>query len=457
MKFKLLVLALAASIWAGCNDDISSVGISIQPDNDTIAVYTDTFRLEATTIQMDSIYARTTRAQLGELYDPLYGYLKADFLCQFYCPEDFEFEYEPYEGIIDSVDFKIYYYSSSYANGAWVGDSLCPMRAEVYQVTSPLDRHFYTNCDPSDYCDMSISLGSQAYTAYNNTISDSLREEDTFRPHVRVKLPTSLGEKFYNESISNPEYFQDQESFNEYFPGVYVTTTYGSGNILSVSSSALNIYYNYVVTGSEGQDSLVQTVESFSSTKEVIQLNRFKNSEMDDLLEENDEYAYIKTPAGICLRLKVPTAEISETMGDRIINDFPVELRCMPQEDLEFTLEPAPYMLILPEDSVKAFFEEGQINDEVTSYLSEEYDTSTRTYSFSNMANVIKTQLDNAPDEDLYLLAIPVNWEYTTTTYYYYYYTTTTAITHYMSPSGVTVRTGDKFMKVGITSCEYAR
>lgn len=91
MKIKLLILGLGlgASILAGCNDDFSSIGTSIQPGDDTIAVYMDTFQIQATTVQLDSIYARSTSAQLGELYDPLYGNLVSDYMCQFYCPSDF--------------------------------------------------------------------------------------------------------------------------------------------------------------------------------------------------------------------------------------------------------------------------------------------------------------------------------------------------------------------------------
>jgi len=127
---------------------------------------------------------------------------------------------------------------------------------------------------------MQESMGAQAYTAYNTSISDSLRNSDGYSPHVSIKMPTEFGQKFYDETINNPGTFKNQETFNEFFPGLYVTTTFGSGNILSVASSVLKIYYNYAVKSTAGKDSLITTWEAFSVTKEVIQLSRFKNTDM---------------------------------------------------------------------------------------------------------------------------------------------------------------------------------
>ena len=44
-------------------------------------------------------------------------------------------------GKIDSVEFNIYYNGSN-KNGVWVGDSLAPMRAEIFKITSPLQKNF---------------------------------------------------------------------------------------------------------------------------------------------------------------------------------------------------------------------------------------------------------------------------------------------------------------------------
>ena len=86
MKIKLFILGLSLgiSILSGCNDDLTQVGTGIQPENDRPLVYADTFYMKAKTLQTDSVYARTIYGSLGEIYDPLYGTLKSDFMFQFY-------------------------------------------------------------------------------------------------------------------------------------------------------------------------------------------------------------------------------------------------------------------------------------------------------------------------------------------------------------------------------------
>lgn len=304
---------------------------------------------------------------------------------------------------------------------------------------------------------MQESMGAQAYTAYNTSISDSLRNSDGYSPHVSIKMPTEFGQKFYDETINNPGTFKNQETFNEFFPGLYVTTTFGSGNILSVASSVLKIYYNYAVKSTAGKDSLITTWEAFSVTKEVIQLSRFKNTDMSQLLQPNDSYAFFKTPAGVCTRIVLPTQEITPIMEKRIVNNLPLELKAMPQEDWQYALAPPPYLLILPEDSVKSFFEGSQIDNNVTSFLSKAYDATTRTYSFPNLANLLKYQMENNPDKDLSVLLIPVQRTTTTGNSYGQSTVVTTAITNYLAPSGVKIRKDEEVMKIGITSCKYVR
>lgn len=235
MKIKLFVLGIVAGIvsLSSCNDDMGLVGPSIQPDEDVSKIYVDSFMIQASTVLVDSIYARTSTALLGEFYDPLYGNLKSDYICQFYSEDGFEFAQTPIDGKIDSIEF-IVWYPRGY-QGGWIGDSLAPMTATVYPVIEELDRNYYTNADLPKYVDLKNPLAMKTYTARDLSVSDSLWNAINVTssgssyyahdPRLRIKLPQELGQKFYDEFINNPETFRDQASFNRFFPGVYITTT----------------------------------------------------------------------------------------------------------------------------------------------------------------------------------------------------------------------------------------
>ena len=66
----------------------------------------------------------------------------------------------------------------------------------------------------------------------------------------------------------------------------------------------------------------------------------------------------------------------------------------------------------------------------------------------------MKKQIDEHPDQDLELLVIPV--ERTTESNSYTGETYSKTITHYMAPSGATLRKDDEVMQLYITSCKYA-
>ena len=451
MKNRLFILGvgLGLAILGGCNDELSEVGSSIQPDGDKSFVYVDSFQLSAKTVLMDSVYARTTSGLLGEIYDPLYGNIKSDYLCQFYCPENYQFQNTPLNGVIDSMDLRIFYSS-------WVGDSLTPMQVTVYPITTVPERNFYTNVDPEKYCDMQTVLGQKMYTAYDVTISDSVRNgltSTTYTPVVRVKLPTEIGQDFYNETVNNPGSFENQDAFNQYFPGLYITNTFGSGNLLTVYQTSFFIYYRYTVEGSAGQDSIVNGREQFNVTREVIQLNHVANANLEPLLLPDEKYTYMRTPAGVYTELTLPITEIKETVGSRFLNNLPLRLHAMPQENWDYAFEPPSYLLLLPTDSVKGFFEQNKVENNETAFLSGIYDSSTRTYTFGNISNLIKYQLENAPDEDLQVSVIPVSRETQSDSYSGTEYTVT--LSNYMLPSGVKIVKDNDYMKVGLTTSEY--
>lgn len=486
MKTSLEKLIAACCLLTGfvlgsCDDNLTSVGISIQPPGDRITVYTDTFVMTASTVKLDSIFAKTTQCILGEMYDPLYGTIKSDFMCQFYCEEGFEFTETPHEGKIDSVELFIMYPNDSYGKISAYGDTVLPMQVSVYPVETSLGRNFYTNDDPEKYCDMNNLLGRTIYTPYDMSITDSVRAlTDSYgyyiyTPNIRIKLPAWLGQKFYDETINNPSTFASQNNFNAFFPGVYITNTFGSGNLIFSQGENLILRISYSVMRQDtlGQDSLALRYEELGSAKDVVQINRFKNSNMDHLLEENPTHTYIKAPAGICTKLVIPTTKISTEMDiqDRFINGFTLNLKYLPADEWDFAYAPPSYLLVLPEDSVKTFFERGNIENNTTSFVSYMYDISgtystsftsssatyygynptTRTYSFGNISNLLRTHIQNSPDKDLSVLVLPVNRSYTLSSSTYY----TTGISHALYPAGLKIRKEEEFMKIIVLSSKF--
>ncbi len=443
-------------LLSNCNDDTSLVGPSIQPTSDQISVFQDSIHIQASTVLLDSIYARTVNGLLGELYDPLYGNLKSDYVCQFYCPDEFEFKYEPLDGKIDSMVFQITYDRSS-----WIGDSLAPMQAQIFLVNKPLEKNYYTNVDPAEFCDMQTSLGTKSYTAYDASIPEDIYDiTDTsdsayYTPNVRIRMPLEIGQSIYDETINNPSSFATQDAFNEFFPGLYVTTTYGTGSILNVNTSSMIIYYRYETqSSSTGNDTILATTERFNATLEIIQLNSLENGNLEQLLEPNDEYAYMKTPAGVCIKLEVSADDLKDIIDDHIVNDMQFSLTPMPQEDWDYAFDRPEYLLLLPEDSVKNFFESRSIYDSSTSFLGT-YDSSDNIYDFGNISRLMELHVEQDPDNDLRILVFPVEIVSQSSTYYYYTTTSVTEVNHYMLPSGVRIKKDYDSMTTLLTTSKY--
>ena len=395
----------------GCND-VGLVGSVIQPEGDKAIVYSDTFALKAETVVLDSVYAKSYNGMLGEFTDPLFGTLKSDYFCEFYAQDGFAFKHKPIDGKIDSMFVVLFY-----ERGKWIGDSLAPMEATVYPLAKPLDGKFYTNYNPEGHADTEHPLGRITYTPRDHTVSDSIWNLSTeateyHNTHLRIRLPQSLGQSFYDETVNNPSTFANRGSFNSFFPGLYVTNTFGSGNILVVTDTRMLIFYRYITTSSTGADSIVSTAEAFYVTEDVIQLNRFRNTDISHLLEPGSEFTYLKTPAGVFTRITIPTKEIFGAIQDRgrKINGADFTLTAMPQQDWTYALAPPSYLLILPEDSLNNFFRDNKIDNSVTSYASMMKSTSTSTtYSFGNIANLLSYYMETKPDlEELNLLVIPI-------------------------------------------------
>jgi len=457
MKLKTIIYSICISLaFIACNDQLSSVGSEIQPEGDRLNVRTDTISFTSSSQVVDSIFIKTSRACLGSFNDPLYGIVKYGYLTNFYTSPTGVFDDEVIGDRIDSVLLRLQYYY-------FVGDSLTPMGATVREVTKPLAKNFYSNINPLDYVDESVpAWADTTYTARNMNLSDSAYSTTTYRDVV-FKLPNTVGEKIYNEWKRTPdgkETFANLDEFFKFFPGVYIESTFGSGNILKIDHTSIEVYYQTHIMGnvSGKVDSLVTHYALFDSSEEATLLNiidKADSKERDQELASDENYTYLKTPSGVITQLEISLQDIVDKVGDnRIYNNVGLTLAVEDQSSWQYTLPMPSTVLLISPDSVKQFFEQARLASSNYSYIAGLATSSAYKYDFGNIANLIQNSIQNMPQSQwplLKLWVIPVEILYDPSSSYY---TTGAAYAtnNYFTPSGAKLKTGRENLKLYITT-----
>jgi hypothetical protein len=468
MKTKIILAFFWACIaFAACDDTISHIGLGIQPEEDKIAVFDTTIYISSSTVKTDSVYAKTISGNIGEYYNPEYGTIKAGYASQFYPSYGF-FPDSMATGKIDSVRLMLFF-------NDFVGDSLAPMEVTVFPINKSLNRHYYSNVDPIEFCDMDNPLSQFGYMIKNSTVSDSMLKSGYYRA-ISIPLPLELGERFLEEyKKPEPNAFSSVEAFTEFFPGVYLENTFGMSCLFTVDLTRIHVYYQRKserVSSSTGKDTIIIGTDyaDFRVTKEVIQVNSIKSAYDESLLLENEEKTFIKAPNGVFTQISIPLKGIRETMGKKKFSGVSLSIKAIERNDWGFGLDfpgagiigdsetstKSSKLLLIEPDSVKNFFEQQQVADGYTSYTTT-FSTSTYSYAFSNISNLIQNAIEKAPEKDvLNLLLIPVQ-----TTFAYQsssYYSPSSAIdyttSYYLFPTAVSLRKDPENMKIRILASD---
>lgn len=375
-SFAVLCGLLAFAAFYSCDDDI--IGNSLQPDQDKISAYYDTFSVSTKTVLVDSLYSRSSSAYLGEFTDPFFGTTKSDFLAQFYCPRSFQFPDDVTK--IDSAYLYLYYTK-------WFGDSTASMHTKVYEMNKPLDAsQYYTNIDPSKYYSESKLIGQRAYTAGDMYSSDSVRALSSYETVLRIPVSLSLGNRFLSDSRAHPEYFKTPEQFMKYFNGLYVTTDFGNGNIMYVTHSELEFCYGtYLYSKASGglRDSFVIGASYFPVTKEVKQVNRFLHRDLLKYLNpenNSDSLNYVFAPAGLYTRISIPESMFTK-LANASINSMHLKIRATQLDESEYGMSEPGEMMLINESDAQTFFSKFELNDNLNSFIAA-YDSTNACYDF---------------------------------------------------------------------------
>ena len=449
---------MGAFVFAACNDNASKVGFTTQPKDEVLTAKADTFLLSAQTVEVPSIYSRSTYTLLGQLSDPLFGDLRSSYVARLRHAPGFKFAHEPEGKKIDSAFVEISYSS-------WAGDSTLWAKASIYEVTKPLPDSHYSG-DIRSYLQGAKHLGSGSYKAENKT-------GDHF---IYIPVDKAIGQRFYDASVQHPEYFESQKAFEEnLLRGIYVESSTGSGCMLSVYSTALLIYYTYTVNGktADGKaDSVIHRRASyrFANTNQLYLSQQFDHANRDELLKPNSKYSFITSPLGLATELTLTKEDLNRVVRSgwspktkRLFNEAKLTLPVDIPADGRTVLQPPKYLLLLPADSVKTFFETGQshLTQPDVAFLSSEYSILSREYNFSNISKLITQHIENHKSQTsssieikqpLRLLLVPVSLEGGKSGSSS---SDVTGVAHYLFPSGVRIKLDNGKIRLGIVHTTY--
>ena len=395
----ILAILLIPIIFISCTENTSTIGVF--PDSDDIENSYALFDLYTKSVLLDSVVYKNTYNYLGSFKDPETNTdIKANFAAQFHTFENYRFpnrnflfsdfkndhSQEPIE--CDSIDLQLYY------NG-YYGDPNNPMKLEVYPLSFSKiieeDSTYYVNTDLEQFVDAGTNpISTKVFTAVDYSISEDVREDSKYVSHIRISLPKEYGNKLLNAYYEHPEYYKNSYTFiRNLCPGFYFKIKTGTGTMINVSVSTLNLYFSYYESVEPDSIERVGAICRFAATPEVIQSTQFSNGNLQELVNDNS-CSYLKSPAGIGTEVTLPINEIysNNHLNDSISKAQLTLTRYNNNVNNDYALEIPENILMVRKDDVVSFFKNNKIPNDQTSFCTE-FDETFNSYTFENLGRLI--------------------------------------------------------------------
>lgn len=392
----MAAIAVAAALYS-CDDSTTGIGGFVS-DIDRIDAYAEKYDVTSKTHYLGKVYSRTNKAYLGKYTDPDFGDYTASFITEVYCPEGFKFPEHNLK--ITGASLELYYTN-------YYGDSLATMTVAVDKLSRPINDDdtelYYTSYNPENFYDKNAEpLAKRTYAAIDYSVSDSIRNLDSYYPSVNIDLGNDFAQYIKDKYDENHDNFKDAHSFiNNVLPGFYVHTTQGNGSVIYIQDIWLRINMEYdTKRPSTGViDSTVVAYSVFAASKEVLMSTRMENDEklkeMAD--EENSSYnkaTYLKTPAGLCTEVELPINEIYKKHSNDTLNSVTMSIkkyRYLNDENVDkssYKMGIPQNILLIRKSEEESFFLQNKTYDNKTSFLGT-YNSSTNSYTFSKLNRLI--------------------------------------------------------------------
>lgn len=426
------LFAIAASLAAimislvSCNDTTSNIGPSLI--DDSVVIHKDSdFLITGKSLKMEDMDTRSSSFLLGRLNIPGYGKLNCSFVAQLLSATAMNIPDSITADSVAGMKMTIHFTRNSIT-----GDSLAPNRLSAYQLTKQIPADIQSNFDPTGYYDPN-PIGSHSYNASALGMNDTLYLKDKYG-HLRMDLPRSLALKFFNQYRNDPSVFQWPATFKEFFPGIFVENSFGSGSLINIVSVEMPMYYTYPVITSVKKDSVytkvpishTDSVVLFATAPEVLASTNF-NYEADPSIEKmvNEGNVISVAPCGYIPEITIPMDEVvmkykenktSLSMINNLVLTIPTE-----KISTEYGLKPPTTLLLVRKCDYQDFFANNSLPDNTKKTFWASYNSSTGSYTFTSMRQFILDIINeggNVSDDDKTFYVVPVDITSETNTLY---------------------------------------
>lgn len=374
-----------------CDDTTDTLGIYTSTDNITTAAAV--FQATSSTLIADSVLSNNSFSYLGRITDPETGLkVEADFLAQFATLENYSFPKKEWmmkdesdNVYADSIEIRLYYED-------FYGEEDNPMRLQVYELDkqNPIreDSSYYSNANLENYINQANTLPicEKMFTARDFTISDDDYNSSSYVPNVRIVLPTQIGTDILRKYYENPDYFANSYEFiRNVCPGFYFKIADGEGTMLKAKVGAMNLFFRY---HDANEDSTFTGVARFAATPEVLQNTSIINDDMEELVDNNKDVTFLKTPAGLFTQVTLPIDDIYKDHATDSISQAQITFFRYNVENMDNAFNIPQTLLMVRKKDIISFFENRSIPDGVTSFYTT-LNSTYNTYTFSNIANLV--------------------------------------------------------------------
>ncbi len=337
----LVFVVVSIFLFGTCKNDLSEIGININPDASELNQKTlDSFQWICTSSPVDSFATNNLSSfLLGTIQDPYFGVYSASIVGQARLAS-------LGRGFTDTSQLdSIVLYLVIDNNDRFIGDSNINIDLKVFEITEDLDSVYYSNTKLSDLS----QIGTYSGPIFSNDSSIRIFAKDTITtsPTLKIKLDPSFGNKLMDKSNENK--FEDNTVFTEFIKGIALipdeNQLSGYGGIASID---LRNFYSEIVVYF---DSIKSKSLIFSNYSKLGNLYTIKNQPAQLTQQFEDtvhfEETYMQGLGGSQIKISIPNLTDSLVKFGQNIVINQASLTLQPKEGFESSNFPLPKRLNL--------------------------------------------------------------------------------------------------------------